>query len=208
MSRRLTAARLRAALNADPLGASAVSADALREQCQRVAGRIADLAALNTDAARQIAELRAVADAFLAAQSAAAAAREQAAAKIQAVPPLPAAADPVAQLAAVDGLVSAGRWGTFRTEVDRLRQDLAAQTRLFHESELSMVHLLGSLDELHELLDACKAKASGLGAAEDASLTMHYDSAHALLCTAPCDLTAAEAAVTSYQQAVRAREAD
>ena len=70
-----------------------------------------------------------------------------------------------------------------------------------------MVHLLGSLDELHELLDACKTKASGLGAAEDTSLTMHYDSAHALLCTAPCDLTAAEAAVTSYQEALRRHQA-
>jgi hypothetical protein len=55
---------------------------------------------------------------------------------------------------------------------------------------------------LRGLLDAYKAKAARLGAAEDARLCQHYDEVRALLYTAPCDLTAAAAGVNSYQQAV------
>src|SRR5262249_43118478 len=57
-------------------------------------------------------------------------------------------------------------------------------------------------DELRGLLDAYRAKAGRLGAAEDAALDASYRHAHDLLWTAPCDLAAASAAVTGYQQAV------
>ena len=42
----------------------------------------------------------------------------------------------------------------------------------------------------------------GAGGAEDSELDGRYDHAHALLWTAPCDLSAASAAVAAYQQAV------
>ena len=65
-----------------------------------------------------------------------------------------------------------------------------------------LVAALAKRDELRGLLGAYKAKAARLGAAEDAALAERYDQARDLLWTAPCDLTAAEAAVAGYQQAV------
>jgi hypothetical protein len=62
--------------------------------------------------------------------------------------------------------------------------------------------MLGRRDELRGLLDAYRAKAGLTGGAEDAALDASYQQAHDLLWTAPCDLAAADAAVTGYQQAV------
>ena len=64
--------------------------------------------------------------------------------------------------------------------------------------------LLDRRAELRGLLDAYQAKAARLGAAEDTELGKLYAQAHDLLWTAPCDLAAAAAAVTSYQEAILA----
>jgi hypothetical protein len=193
--------RLRGALNADPLGADVPAADRLRDRCQAVAARAASLAALRSGAAGAIGAL---AESCRAAQASAAAAYQRAAARIAAVPPVPAAADPAPRLAELDGLLAAGRWDRLRSELDLLRQELTAVAGRFQVSERTLVSLLSQRDELRGLLDAYKAKAARLGAAEDSSLAGLYDNARALLWTAPCDLTAAAAAVTSYQQAVLA----
>ena len=71
-------------------------------------------------------------------------------------------------------------------------------------AERSAAALLGRRDELRGLLDAYQAKAARLGAAEDTELTARYQRARDLLWTAPCDLAAAAAAVTYYQQAILA----
>jgi len=196
--------RLRAALNADPLAADFAAADRLGEQCQALAARAAALAALRSGAAGQIAAVRALADSSRAAQASAVAAWQRAAAKIAAVPPVPPAPDPAPRLAALDTLLAAGRWDGLRSELDLLQRDLTAAATQFRESERTLVSLLDQRDELRGLLDAYKAKAARLGAAEDGTLSALHDSARALLWTAPCDLTAAAAAVTSYQQAVLA----
>ena len=67
-----------------------------------------------------------------------------------------------------------------------------------------MTALLARRDELRGLLDAYQIKAARLGAAEDSELSKLYDEAHGLLWTVPCDLVAAGAAVTRYQQAILA----
>ena len=67
-----------------------------------------------------------------------------------------------------------------------------------------MAGLLSRRDELRGLLEAYKAKAARLGAAEDPGLTDRYDQARELLWTAPCDLNAAADAVNRFQQAVLA----
>jgi chromosome segregation ATPase len=199
--------RLRAALNADPFGADLSAADGLRQRCGALAKRAADLAALRTGAAGQIAAIRALADSGRAAQAAAASAYQRAAAKIASVPPVPATAgqrlnDLAPRLAELDGLLAAGRWDRLRSELDLLRTELTAVADQFHQSEQTLVSLLSQRDELRGLLDAYKAKAARLGAAEDPGLGRQYDEVRALLYTAPCDLTAASAAVNSYQQAV------
>jgi chromosome segregation ATPase len=194
--------QLRAALNADPIGADLTAADRLRDRCQAQARRAADLAALRSGAAGQIAAIRALADSCRSAQADAAAAYQRAAAKIAAVPLVPVAADPTLRLAELDALLAAGRWDRLRSELDVLQRELTAVADQFHESERTLVSLLGQRDELRGLLDAYRAKAARLGAVEDTALSGLYDTARALLWTAPCDLTAASAAVTSYQQAV------
>jgi len=65
-----------------------------------------------------------------------------------------------------------------------------------------VVAAMDKRDELRGLLGAYKAKAARLGAVEDPGLAEYYDRARDLLWTAPCDLAAAEAAVTGYQRAV------
>jgi hypothetical protein len=67
-----------------------------------------------------------------------------------------------------------------------------------------VVALVSQRDELRGLLDAYRAKAGRLGAAEDPGLAQLYAQVRELLWTAPCDLRVASAAVTSYQQAVLA----
>ena len=64
--------------------------------------------------------------------------------------------------------------------------------------------LLDRREELRGLLDAYQARAARLGGAEDTDLDARYARARELLWTAPCDLSAATAAVTGYQQAVLA----
>jgi hypothetical protein len=197
--------RQRAALNADPLGADVAAAGRVRDRVAALAARIAELAQVRTGAVQRIAALRAAADAARAARSDAVLAYQRTAAKITTVPPVPDfAIDPATRLARLDALLAAGRWTPLASELDLLERELAAAADQFHESERAVVSLLRKRDELRGFLDAYKAKAARLGAAEDAALSRLYDQTRELLWTAPCDLTAAADAVTSYQQAVLA----
>ncbi len=84
----------------------------------------------------------------------------------------------------------------------RLARDAAAATKQCKDAEQAAAGLVGQRNELRGLLDAYRAKAGGLGAAENAELDQRYQQAKDLLWTAPCDLAAATAAVNGYQQAV------
>jgi hypothetical protein len=197
--------RQRAVLNADPLGAQIQAADRLRDRAAAVAAKAAELVRVRDGATQRIASLRTAADAASAARADAVAAWQRTAAKIVTVPPVPGfATDPVTRLARLDALLAAGRWSPLAAELDLLEGELSAATLQFHESERTAVALLGRRDELRGLLDAYKAKAGRLGAAEDEALAGQYNQARELLWTAPCDLGAATDAVTSYQRAVLA----
>lgn len=196
--------RQRAALNSDPLGADLPTANRLRDRAAAIAARAAELASVRTGAVERIAALRTAAEAVSGARSDALLAYQRAAARLTSVPPVPDALDPAAPLARLDSLVAAGRWTTLSSELTRLERDLAAELDKFRESERTVVALLGRRDELRGLLDAYKAKAARLGAAEDADLSRMYDQTRDLLWTAPCDLEVATAAVSGYQQAVLA----
>ena len=110
---------------------------------------------------------------------------------------------PLASLAA---LAAAGRWTRLQAELDRCDSELAAAVARTRGVENSVAELLDRREELRGLLGAYKAKAARLGAAEDPELTARYDQAHDLLWTAPCDLTAAAAAVAGYQRAILTTE--
>ena len=213
-----TLTRLRDTLNSDPLAlwlgghgtagspdVDTSAADQLQERVAAAVARIDELVRLRDDSHRRIAGVTAAAAAARSAREDAVAAWRQASEKIVAgaLPPEPVdLADPSARLAGLGALLADGRWARLASELDLLDRELATATVRFKEAERAVVAAIGKRDELRGLLGAYKAKAARLGAVEDPGLAERYDRARDLLWTAPCDLTAAEAEVAGYQQAV------
>jgi hypothetical protein len=204
-------ARMRDTLNSDPLawwqgGAVDTSgADRLAERVAAAVARADELIRLRDEARQRVDEVQMAATAVRAARDDAVAAWQRAAEKIAAaaLPPPPAeAADLSTRLAGLGALMDGGRWPRLASELDLLDRELAAAAARFKEAERAAVSALARRDELRGLLGAYKAKAARLGAVEDTALAERYDRARELLWSAPCDLTAAEAAVAGYQQAV------
>jgi hypothetical protein len=205
--------RLRDLLNADPLalwqGGSVDTAQLgrLRKQAAAAAARATEIARVRADAQRRISAAAAAVSAASAAYADAVAARDRAAARIAAaeLPPPPAeAAGLDVRLAALDKLKAAGRWARLADELDTIEAQAAAAGQRCRDAQQAAAALLDRRNELRGLLDAYQIKAARLGAAEDTELSRLYDEAHELLWTAPCDLAAAAAAVTRYQQATLA----
>jgi len=208
----------RAAANADPLalwqppaGGTAradgrvdtSAADRLREQVAALTPRIAELDRLRQQARRRIDDLAAATAAARAARRDAVAARQDVAARISALPPPPPEiAEP--PLASLGTLAASGQWSRLAGELDRAEAELAAASAQTADVRQAAAAAIDKRDELRGLLRAYKAKAARLGAAEDPDLADRYEQAHGLLWTAPCDLTAAEAAVAGYQRAILA----
>jgi chromosome segregation ATPase len=205
--------RLRDLLNADPLAlwqrgsVDTARLGRLRKQAAAAAARAAEIAQVRADAQRRISAAAAAVSAASAAYADAVAARDRAAARIAAaeLPPPPAeAAGLDVRLAALDKLKAAGRWARLAEELDTIEAQAAAAGQRCRDAQQAAAALLDRRNELRGLLDAYQIKAARLGAAEDTDLSRLYDEAHELLWTAPCDLAAAAAAVTRYQQATLA----
>jgi hypothetical protein len=201
---------LRDLLNSDPLalwrGGQVDSGrlDRLRQQAGAVTTRVAELARVRAEAGQRLAEITsAVASAQQASQDALAA-RQRAAERISvpAYDPLPDVSGLASRLSGLTDLKAAGRWTRLASELDLLARAAATITRQCKDAENAASGLVGQRNELRGLLDAYRAKAGGLGAAENAELDQRYQQAKNLLWTAPCDLSAATAAVNGYQQAV------
>ncbi|HSR86543.1 MAG TPA: hypothetical protein VLM11_20400 [Streptosporangiaceae bacterium] len=211
-------AQLRETVNTDPLAlgpagaagnAGAAALARLQQQVDAVASRASELGRLRADADQRIAAVSAVVRAATDAWQDASAARQRAAAKIEARTPQPLA-DPgelQRRLADLPELRGAGRWTRLDGELRALDKDAAAAVRQYRDAEQAAAAELDRRDEMRGLLDAYKAKAAQLGAAEDLQLAGLYEQARDALWTAPCDLAAADAAVRSYQQAVLALSA-
>jgi multidrug efflux pump subunit AcrA (membrane-fusion protein) len=205
-------ARLRDTLNSDPLAlwqpdgtVDTSGADRLAERVTAAASRADELARLRDEAHQRVTEVTAAAATARSAREDAVAAWQQGAVKIAAgalPPPPPDMADLSGRLGDLGTLLAAGRWTRLASELDLLDRELATATADFREAERAVVAAMAKRDELRGLLGAYKAKAARLGGAEDSGLAQRYDRARDLLWTAPCDLTAAEAAVAGYQQAV------
>jgi hypothetical protein len=205
-------ARLRDTLNSDPLalwqpdgGVDTSGPDRLAERVTATASRVDELVRLRDEAHQRVAEVTAAAAAARSAREDAVTAWQQAAVKIaaEALPPVPPdMADLSGRLNDLGTLLAGGRWTRLASELDLLDRELATATAGFRDAERAVVAALAKRDELRGLLGAYKAKAARLGGAEDPGLAERHDRARDLLWTAPCDLAAAEAAVTGYQQAV------
>lgn len=206
-------ASLREVLSSDPLAlwqrgrVDTARLERLRTQAAAAVARAADIARVRADAERRIGSATAAVAAASAAWQDATAARERAAAKIAVLPPPPAATVGLdVRVAALDTLRAARRWTRLAAELDAVETEAAAAERRYREAERAATALLGRRHELRGLLDAYQAKAARLGGTEDLDLSARYQQARDLLWTAPCDLAAASAALTEYQQAILARE--
>jgi hypothetical protein len=163
--------------------------------------RVTEADRVRREARQRIDALDAAAAAARAARRDAIAACEEAAARVTALPPLPPEISPP-PLASLGALADAGQWSRLAAELDRCRAELSAATGQTADLRAAASGAIDKRDELRGLLRAYKAKAARLGAAEDQALAARYEQARGLLWAAPCDLVAAEAAVTAYQRAI------
>lgn len=152
---------------------------------------------------QQVGELLARADATLAE---ARRARGEVLAKIAAteVPAVPGPASALRErVAAAAELRHHGQWHRLAPLLDSLEDAAAKELVRARHSLTSVTRPLAVRAELRGRLDAYKAMAARLGLAEDPEIIERYEKARWLLWSAPCDLRAAESAVTRYQQALR-----
>ncbi len=210
--------QLRDVLNCDPLalwqggqGSRGGRVDTarlgrLRQRAAVAVSKADELTAVRDNADRRISAVTMTVTAARQAWQDAMAARERAAARIAAalLPQPPEVRGLADRLAALEALKAAGRWPRLASELDLLEGQAAAVASGCRDAERQAAELMDRRDELRGLLDAYQARAAKLGGAEDSELDKRYDRAHDLLWTAPCDLPAAAAAVTGYQQAVLA----
>lgn len=212
---------LRSDSNTDPLAflhdgrVDTGAADRLQAQAAALGVRIAELDRLRTRARGRIDALAAAAGTARADRRDAVAAVTAAAALVTVALPAPlaiegagAGAGDVAEprLAGLTALAAAGHWDRLQAELDRGEAELATAAGQTAELRRVAAAALARREELRGLLGAYKAKAARLGASEDDAVSGRYDQAHDLLWSAPCDLDAAEAAVSDYQQAILATE--
>ncbi len=106
------------------------------------------------------------------------------------------------RLASAVGHHRNGHWHRLSPLLDVLEEHADEELERARDSLTAVTAPLAIRAELRGRLDAYKAKAARLGAAEDPLLVERYDQARRLLWSAPCDLRAAENAVVRYQRAV------
>ncbi|WP_236245136.1 hypothetical protein [Streptomyces sp. CC210A] len=93
------------------------------------------------------------------------------------------------------------RWHRLSPLLEALEQEAEEELLRARESLTAVTAPLAIRAELRGRLDACRARLSRQGLAEDALLVERYDAARRMLWSAPCDLRAAEQAVLRYRQA-------
>jgi len=203
--------RLRGVLTADPLslwhddGVDTTRADLLLRQAQAAAVRAAEVARLKEDADRRIAETAAKVATARACEADAGQVLTEAVQKIAPgeLPAPPATtAHLTRRLAELDAVKAAGRWQRLAGELEAIDNEAATAAARWQETGRAAQALLDRRGELRGLLDAYRAKAAGLGAAENIELAALYQRARDRLRAAPCDLPAAGDAVRLYQRAV------
>lgn len=96
-----------------------------------------------------------------------------------------------------------GQWHRLAPMLDALEEQAAKELTRARQSLTEVTQPLAVRAELRGRLDAYKAMAARLGVAEDPEVIERYEKARWLLWSAPCDLRAAAAAVSRFQQALR-----
>lgn len=208
LQRELT--RARAAALADPLDAGALATlEHLTGRVTPVLDALAELDRLRTGLPEALLERRTAIAALAEAEREAAEAAAVATVKIADVrlPPLVPRAPALRQeLSDVRRLAAAARWGQVRARLSAVDTAVAAATATAEEIRETAAALIERRAELRGRLTAYQAKAGRVGAAERSDVTATYETARALLWTAPCDLRAATRAVREFQKALLSSE--
>lgn len=95
------------------------------------------------------------------------------------------------------------QWHRLSPLLDSLEERADEELRRARESLAAVTAPLAVRAELRGRLDACRARVTRHGLADEPLLNERYDVARRMLWSAPCDLRAAEQAVLRYQQAAR-----
>jgi hypothetical protein len=204
---------IRNLLNSDPLWlwrddrVDTTGADQLLQRARDAAARAAQMDRLRADADHRIAAVAQKVAAAQACERDACAVLDQVLQKIATLELRTRPAGTIRlsdRLAALDAIKVAGRWERLAADLDAIDNESAAAASAWQEAESAALALLDQRNELRGLLDAYRAKAGRLGGAENTGLTEAHQLARDLLWSAPCELTAAAAAVRRYQDAVLA----
>lgn len=203
-------AALRATVNGDPLSlwqsgrVEDVQLGQLEQQASAASAAARELAWLADRADGRIAEVASLVAAAQDAERDAGAARATAAAKISVTwpPTRGSVAGLGGRLEDARALAAQGRWPQLAAELTAVEQEAAAAIREHRAAECAAVALIDRRSELKGRIKGYRAKAVGVGGAEDPFLEESFQRARDLLREAPCDLDAAAGAVDGYVQAV------
>jgi hypothetical protein len=99
----------------------------------------------------------------------------------------------------VADLADAGRWDEALGHLEQWHQSLQRRADAASDSTAASGAPIIERDQLRGLLDACRAKAHGLGLDEDGDVTVAYERAQQALYVAPADLTKARRLVERYR---------
>jgi hypothetical protein len=192
-----------AALASDPLGVDERDLAAARTLIARADAERTSATELRDSLTKRLADARDLARQLTEAAGAAAVAEDNAAGRFaDAAIAVVTGPDLRPDLAAIEALGAAGLWSLVSPrlyEWTRTAQDRLTRLR---EATAANSGLLTARNELRGRLDAYRAKALSRGLGEDGDLTPLAEAARTALFTAPCDLDAARAAVTAYQDAL------
>ncbi|WP_150238656.1 hypothetical protein [Nocardiopsis quinghaiensis] len=182
------------------------SLERLRLRLERVRGELRDALRMRDSYTESVERLRSAVDDVGEVLARVRRLRDQVVAKISS-PSAIDVPDPVPELRAgvadMDALRSRSRWRELGARFGELQRAVHGAADDAREREANLTGLLERRAELRGRLDAYRARAARLGIAEDARLVGLHRAAHWELWTAPCDLRAATAALSSYQRALQ-----
>ena len=197
--------RFTAALAGDPLGVAEADLAAVRELIARADAERTSATELRETLTQRLADAHRLAAELAEAAEVARQARDRAADRFPARDVVALDAGHLRyDLAAIDALAAAGQWPLISPRLADWSRRARERLTALRDAAARNAGLLADRNELRGRLDAYRAKAMRHGLAEHAVLSPLYDTARAACHTAPCDLTAARAAVNAYQDALTA----
>ena len=192
-----------ATLASDPLAADASDLDAVRALIDRADAERTSAGELRETLTQRLADAHRTAGELAAAATACAAAADALAGRFaDDVIAVPAGYDLRPDLAAIDALATAGHWSLISPRLADWNRRARARLDALREATARNTGMLAARNELRGRLGAYQAKALRRGLGEDPALTPLYEAAKTALYTPPCDLDAARAAVSAYQDAL------